>query len=117
MSSTSSTSSGEERTAMKIKKKNVEQITLGLFQNCDVPEEVSGIFYQEVDLIDHWWISPRARIYFLCSPIMRQKIEVFEDVCESPVERCAFSETFACEDEPANSRTHFKEYPEVFQNS
>ena len=37
---------------MKIKK-TVEQITLGLFQNCDVPEEVSGIFYQEVDLIDH----------------------------------------------------------------
>ena len=116
MSSTSSTSSGEERTAMKIKK-TVEQITLGLFQNCDVPEEVSGIFYQEVDLIDHWWISPRARFYFLCSPIMRQKIEVFEDVRESPVEWCTFSGTSACEVEATNSRTHFKEYPEVFQNS
>ena len=32
--------------------KTVEQITLDLFQNCDVPEEVSGTFDPEVDLND-----------------------------------------------------------------
>ena len=42
---------------------------------------------------------------------------VFEDVRESPVECGAFEGTFACEVESTNSRTHFKEYPEVFQNS
>ena len=36
---------------MKIKD-SVEQITLDLFQNCDVPEEVSGTFDPEVDLND-----------------------------------------------------------------
>ena len=30
--------------------KTVQQITLNLFQNCDVPEEVSGTFDPEVDL-------------------------------------------------------------------
>ena len=33
-------------------KKTVEQITLDLFQDCDVPEEVSGNFDTEVDLND-----------------------------------------------------------------
>ena len=54
----SSTSSGEER---PWRSKTVEQITLDLFQNCDVPEEVSGTFDPEVDLNDdiyggsrHW---------------------------------------------------------------
>ena len=37
--------------AMKIKD-SVEQITLDLFQNCDVPEEVSVTFDPEVDLND-----------------------------------------------------------------
>ena len=36
---------------MKIKD-SVEQITLDLFQNCDVPEEVSITFDPEVNLID-----------------------------------------------------------------
>ena len=40
----SSTSSGEERPQ--------EQITLDLFQNCDVPEEVSRTFDSKVDLND-----------------------------------------------------------------
>ena len=41
--------------AMKIKD-SVEQITLELFQNCHVPEEVSVTFDPEVDLNDdpHW---------------------------------------------------------------
>ena len=29
----------------------VEQMTLDLFQNCDVPEEASVIFYSEIDLL------------------------------------------------------------------
>ena len=37
--------------AMKIKD-SVEQITLDLFQNCDVPEEVSVTFDPEIDLDD-----------------------------------------------------------------
>ena len=37
--------------AMKIKD-SVEQMTLDLFQNCDVPEEVSVTFDPEVDLND-----------------------------------------------------------------
>ena len=45
----SSTSSGEEG---PWRSKTVEQITLDLFQNCDVPEEVSGTFDPEVDLND-----------------------------------------------------------------
>ena len=36
---------------MKIKD-SVEQMTLDLFQNCDVPEEVSVTFDPEVDLND-----------------------------------------------------------------
>ena len=32
----------------------VEQMTLDLFQNCDVPEEASVIFDPEVDLLK-WW--------------------------------------------------------------
>ena len=37
--------------AMKIKD-SVEQITLDLFKNCDVPEEVSVTFDPEIDLDD-----------------------------------------------------------------
>ena len=36
---------------MKIKD-SVEQMTLDLFQNCDVPEKVSGTFDTEIDLDD-----------------------------------------------------------------
>ena len=36
---------------MKIRD-SVEQITLDLFKNCDLPEKVSGTFDQEVDLND-----------------------------------------------------------------
>ena len=57
------------------------------------------------------------RFYSVRSPIMRQKILVFEGVRESPVKWGAFEGTFTCEVEATNSRTHFKEYPEVFQNS
>ena len=56
--------------------------------------------------------------FILFAVIMREKIKVFEDVRESPVEWGAFKGTFACEVEATNSRTrHFKDYPEVFQNS
>ena len=48
---------------------------------------------------------------------MREKIYAIEDVRKSPVEWDAFEGTFACEVEATNSRTHFKEYREVFQNS
>ena len=51
----------------------------------------------------------------LLAVIMREK--VFEGVRESPVEWGAFEGTFACEIEATNSRTHFKEYPEIFPNS
>ena len=37
---------------MKIKD-SVEQMTLDLFQNCDVPEEVSVTFDADVDLNDN----------------------------------------------------------------
>ena len=83
-----------------------------------MPEEVSGTFDPEVDLNDDAVGRSRyERFYSVRSPIMRQKILVFEDVRESPVEWGAFESTFACEVEAANSRTHFKEHPEVFQNS
>ena len=52
--------------------------------------------------------------FILFAVIMREKIRVFEDVRESPVEWGAFEGTFPCEVEATNSRTHFKEYPEVF---
>ena len=55
--------------------------------------------------------------FILFAVIMREKIWVFEDVRESLVEWGAFEGTFACEVEASNSRTHFKEYSEVFQNS
>ena len=51
--------------------------------------------------------------FILFAVIMREKI--FEDIRE--VEWCAFEGTVTCEVEATNSRTHFKEYPEVFQNS
>ena len=55
--------------------KTVEQITLDIFQNCDVPEEVSGTFDPEVDLNDDVVSRSRyERFYSVCSPIMRQKI-------------------------------------------
>ena len=84
-----------------------------------MPEEVSGTFDPEVDLYDDaaGEISLRRRFYSVHSPIMRQKIKVFEDVRESPVEWGALGGTFACEVEATNSRTHFKEYLEVFHNS
>ena len=51
------------------------QITLDIFQNCDVPEEVSGTFDPEVDLNDDAVVRYHyERFYSVCSPIMRQKI-------------------------------------------
>ena len=50
--------------------------------------------------------------FILFAVIMRDK--VFEDVRESPVEWGAFEGIFACEVEATNSRTHFKEYSEVY---
>ena len=55
--------------------------------------------------------------FILFAVIMREKIQVFKDVRESPVQWGTFEGTFACEVEATNSRTHFKEYPEVFRNS
>ena len=55
--------------------KAVEQITLDLFRNCDVPEEVSGTFDPEVDLNDDAVGRSRyERFYSVHSPIMQQKI-------------------------------------------
>ena len=68
---------------------------LDLFQNCDVPEEVSGTFDLEADLNDDAvGRSRHVRFYSVRSPIMRLKI--CEDVRESPVEWGAFKGTFAC---------------------
>ena len=50
--------------------------------------------------------------FILLAVIMRDK-----GVRESPVEWGAFEGIFACEIEATNSRTHFKEYPEIFPNS
>ena len=51
--------------------KSVEQITLDLFQNCDVPEEVSGTVDPEVDLNDDATGRSRyERFYSVCRPIM-----------------------------------------------
>ena len=68
----SSTSSGQE---WPQRSKAVEQITLDLFRNCDVPEEVSGTFDPEVDLNDDAVGRSRyERFYSVHSPIMQQKI-------------------------------------------
>ena len=46
-----------------------------IFQNCDVPEEVSGTFDPEVDLNDDaLGRSCYELFYSVRSPIMRQKI-------------------------------------------
>ena len=100
---------------MKIKY-SAEQITLDSFQKCDLPEEVSATFDLDVDLNDDA-VDLATRDLILFVVIMWKKIQVFEEVRESPVEWDAFEGTFACEVEATNSRTHFKEYPEVFQNS
>ena len=51
--------------------KSVEQITLDLFQNCDVPEEVSGTVDPEVDLNDDATGRSRyERFYSVRRPIM-----------------------------------------------
>ena len=55
--------------------KTVEQITIDFFQNCDVPQEVSGSFDPEVDLNDDAFGRSRfKRFYSVCIRIMRQKI-------------------------------------------
>ena len=60
---------------MKIK--TVEQITLYLFQNCDVPEEVSVSFDPEVDLNDDAiGRSRHERFYSVRSPIMEKNVHV-----------------------------------------
>ena len=56
----SSMSSGQEQ---PWRSKSVEQITLDLFQNCDVPEEVSGTFEVRFKWGCCWWISPRAVLF------------------------------------------------------
>ena len=76
-------------------------------------EEVSGTVDLEIDLNDDAVGRSRfERFYSVPSHIL-----VFEDVCENPVEWDAFEGTFACDVEATNSRTHLKEYPEVYQNS
>ena len=52
----------------------------------------------------------------LFAVIMQEKI-VFKDICESPVKWGAFEGTSTYRVEATNLRTHFKEYPDVFQNS
>ena len=50
--------------------KTVKQITLDIFQNCDVPEEVSGTLDPEVDLNDDAFGTSRyERFYSVRSPI------------------------------------------------
>ena len=56
-------------------------------------------------------------VLFCSQPDNTTENLVFEDVSESPVEWDAFVGTFACEVKATNSRTHFKEYPKVLQNS
>ena len=59
---------------MKIKDL-IEQITLDLFQNCDMSEEVNGTVDPEVDLNDYAFGRSRyERFYSVRSPIMWQKI-------------------------------------------
>ena len=87
--------------AMKIKD-SVEQITLDLFQNCDVPEEVSVTFDPEVDLSDDAVGRSRyERIYSVHSRYARENL-VYEDVRESPVEWGDFDGTFPCKLETTN---------------
>ena len=50
----------------------LEQITLDLFQNCDVPEKVSTTFDPEIDLNDDAFGRSRyERFYSVRNPIMR----------------------------------------------
>ena len=59
---------------MKIKD-SVEQMTLDLFQNCDVPEEVSVTFDPEVDLNDDAVGRSRyQQVYSVRNTNMREKI-------------------------------------------
>ena len=101
---------------MKIKD-SVKQITLDLFQNCDVPEEVNVTFDPEVDLNDDTIGRYRyERLYSARSTLCERKY-----MCSKTFSRAqssgAFEGTFACEVEATILRTHFKEYPEVFPNS
>ena len=77
-----------------------------------MPEKVNVAFDPEVDLTD--------------DAVSRSRYERFYSVREKSSSKTfaraqsnggAFEGTFACEVEATNSSTHFKEYPEVFQNS
>ena len=75
-----------------------------------MPEEIGGTADAEVDLNDDAVGRSRyERFHSVCSRIMRQKIQVFEYVRESPVGWDAFEGTFASEVEATNSRTHFEQ--------
>ena len=58
--------------------KTAEQITLDIFQNCDVPEEESLTFDPEVDLNDDAVGKARYERFFFCSQPakMRQKLSL-----------------------------------------
>ena len=77
-----------------------------------MPEEASVTFDPEVDLNDDAVGRSRyKRFYPIRSSYARENLSL-KDVRKSPVEWGAFERTFA-----RNWRTHFKEYPKVFQNS
>ena len=77
---------------MKIKD-SVEQITLDLFQNCDVPEEVSGTFDPEVDLNDDAVGRSRyERFYSVRSNYARENLSLRRR-SRDPVEWNAFEGT------------------------
>ena len=68
--------------------KTAEQITLDIFQNCDVPEEESLTFDPEVDLNDDAVGKARyERFFFVRSRRKCDRNSVFEDVRESPRSR------------------------------
>ena len=48
------------------KKDSIEQMVLDLFQNCDVPEEVSVTFDPEIDLDDDTAGRCRYEFFFFC---------------------------------------------------
>ena len=82
-----------------------------------MPEEVSVTFDPEVDLNDDAVGRSRyERFYSVRNNYARENLSL-RRLRESPVEWGVFEGNIACEVEATNSRTHLKEYPEVFQNS
>ena len=101
---------------MKIKD-SVEQITLDLFQNCDVPEEVSGTFDQ-VDLNDGTVGRSRyERLYSVRTVIYARENMSSKTFARAQSSGVPLKELSRVKLRRKNSRTRFKEYPEVFKNS